>query len=93
MLRCRYASHFSREYRRPLTVDLHAALDLTAVSTTLPDGRFRAVLLGASSCLADSLLVPKVAQTFHSVDYSWIGSAYALTSTAFVPWSAFPPIL
>lgn len=42
-----------------------AALDLTAVSTTLPD----------------------VAQTFHSVDYSWIGSAYALTSTAFVPWT------
>lgn len=42
-----------------------AALDLTAVSTTLPD----------------------IAETFQSEDYSWIGSAYALTSTAFVPWT------
>ncbi|GAA5985219.1 hypothetical protein JCM10908_002573 [Rhodotorula pacifica] len=42
-----------------------SALDLTAVSTTLPD----------------------IAETFHSKDYSWIGSAYALTSTAFVPWT------
>lgn len=37
----------SREHRRlSLTPDLYAALDLTAVSTTLPDGRFRAVLYG-----------------------------------------------
>ncbi|BGP57469.1 hypothetical protein JCM8202_002026 [Rhodotorula sphaerocarpa] len=42
-----------------------SALDLTAVSTTLPS----------------------MAETFHSADYSWIGSAYALTSTAFVPWT------
>ncbi|GAA6035578.1 hypothetical protein JCM8097_004910 [Rhodosporidiobolus ruineniae] len=40
-----------------------SALDLTAVSTALPD----------------------IAAAFHTSDYSWVGSAYALTSTALIP--------
>uniref|UniRef100_A0A0K3C5K1 FGENESH: predicted gene_1.825 protein n=1 Tax=Rhodotorula toruloides TaxID=5286 RepID=A0A0K3C5K1_RHOTO len=43
-----------------------SALDVTSVSTVLPD----------------------MANDFKSADYSWIGSAYALTSTALIPWSA-----
>ncbi|GAA6035590.1 hypothetical protein JCM8097_004917 [Rhodosporidiobolus ruineniae] len=42
-----------------------SALDLTAVSTALPD----------------------IAAEFHTSDYSWVGSAYALTSTALIPWT------
>ncbi|KAI5474236.1 MFS multidrug transporter, partial [Pseudohyphozyma bogoriensis] len=41
-----------------------SALDLTAVSTTLPS----------------------IAADLKSGDYSWVGSSYALTSTAFIPW-------
>ncbi|KAI5478027.1 MFS multidrug transporter [Pseudohyphozyma bogoriensis] len=41
-----------------------SALDLTAVSTTLPS----------------------IAADLNSGDFSWVGSAYALSSTAFVPW-------
>lgn len=29
-----------------------------------------------------------VANDFDSEDYSWVGSAYSLTSTALIPWSA-----
>ncbi|GAA5917548.1 hypothetical protein JCM6882_001725 [Rhodosporidiobolus microsporus] len=42
-----------------------SALDLTAVSTTLP----------------------QIAADFNSADYAWVGSAYALTSTALIPWT------
>ncbi|GAA5985852.1 hypothetical protein JCM11641_005320 [Rhodosporidiobolus odoratus] len=42
-----------------------SALDLTAVSTALP----------------------QIAADFDTADYSWIGSAYALTSTALIPWT------
>ncbi|GAA6054816.1 putative Vacuolar basic amino acid transporter 5 (putative) [Rhodotorula toruloides] len=42
-----------------------SALDVTAVSTVLPD----------------------MANEFKSADYAWIGSAYALTSTALIPWT------
>ncbi|BGP26001.1 major facilitator superfamily protein [Rhodotorula toruloides] len=42
-----------------------SAIDVTAVSTVLPD----------------------MAQEFKSADYSWVGSAYALTSTALIPWT------
>ncbi|KAM0786353.1 hypothetical protein ACM66B_001824 [Microbotryomycetes sp. NB124-2] len=42
-----------------------SALDLTAVSTTLP----------------------AMAADLEAKDYSWVGSAYALTSTALIPWS------
>ncbi|GAA5882584.1 hypothetical protein JCM3774_002731 [Rhodotorula dairenensis] len=42
-----------------------SALDLTAVSTALP----------------------QIASDFRSQDYSWVGSAYSLTSTALIPWT------
>ncbi|KDE09667.1 hypothetical protein MVLG_00073 [Microbotryum lychnidis-dioicae p1A1 Lamole] len=42
-----------------------SALDLTAVSTTLP----------------------AMAAEFQSTEFSWVGSAYALTSTALIPWT------
>ncbi|KAK4050283.1 hypothetical protein OIV83_003604 [Microbotryomycetes sp. JL201] len=42
-----------------------SALDLTAVSTTLPS----------------------MAADLNAKDYSWVGSAYALTSTALIPWT------
>ncbi|SCZ89118.1 BZ3500_MvSof-1268-A1-R1_Chr1-1g00969 [Microbotryum saponariae] len=56
-----------------------AALDLTAVSTALPatDGKL---------CL--TYVSTKVAADFQSAKFSWVGSAYTLTSTALIPWTA-----
>ncbi|KAM0746387.1 iron permease [Meredithblackwellia eburnea MCA 4105] len=43
--------------------------------------------LSALDLTAVSTVLPTIANTFHSSQYSWVGSSYALTSTALIPWT------
>ncbi|ORY69454.1 iron permease [Leucosporidium creatinivorum] len=43
--------------------------------------------LSALDLTAVSSALPVMAADLHSDDYSWVGSAYALTSTALIPWT------
>ncbi|BGO95553.1 hypothetical protein NBRC10512_007811 [Rhodotorula toruloides] len=45
------------------------------------------MFLSALDVTAVSTVLPNMAKDFKSADYSWIGSAYALTSTALIPWT------
>lgn len=47
-----------------------------------------ASFLSALDLTAVSTVLPTIAQEFKSDQYSWVGSSYALTSTAFIPWTA-----
>ncbi|GAA6020017.1 hypothetical protein JCM10207_006760 [Rhodosporidiobolus poonsookiae] len=46
-----------------------------------------ATFLSALDLTAVSTALPQMANDFDSPDYSWVGSAYALTSTALIPWT------
>lgn len=46
-----------------------------------------ALFLSALELTAVSTALPTIAHTFHADDYSWVGSAYTLSSTAFLPMS------
>ncbi|GAA6000896.1 hypothetical protein JCM10207_004709 [Rhodosporidiobolus poonsookiae] len=46
-----------------------------------------ATFLSALDLTAVSTALPQIANDFDSPDYSWVGSAYALTSTALIPWT------
>ncbi|GAA5833067.1 hypothetical protein JCM11251_006502 [Rhodosporidiobolus azoricus] len=46
-----------------------------------------ATFLSALDLTAVSTALPQIASDFNTADYSWIGSAYALTSTALIPWT------
>ncbi|GAA5894341.1 hypothetical protein JCM6882_007636 [Rhodosporidiobolus microsporus] len=46
-----------------------------------------ATFLSALDLTAVSTALPQIAADFESPDYSWVGSAYALTSTALIPWT------
>ncbi|GAA5852177.1 hypothetical protein JCM8547_006690 [Rhodosporidiobolus lusitaniae] len=43
--------------------------------------------LSALDLTAVSTALPSIAAEFESGEYSWVGSAYALTSTALIPWT------
>ncbi|BGP41619.1 hypothetical protein JCM10449v2_005610 [Rhodotorula kratochvilovae] len=43
--------------------------------------------LSALDLTAVSTALPSIAADFESSDFSWVGSAYALTSTALIPWT------
>ncbi|GAA6007140.1 MDR family MFS transporter [Rhodotorula paludigena] len=45
------------------------------------------VFLSALDLTAVSTALPTIAQEFDSSEFSWVGSAYALTSTALIPWT------
>jgi hypothetical protein len=61
-----------------------SALDLTAVSSCLPTSTFCSLF---NVPVPELILLPTVAAELHSDKYSWVGSAYALTSTALIPWT------
>ncbi|KAI5476403.1 MFS multidrug transporter [Pseudohyphozyma bogoriensis] len=42
--------------------------------------------LSALDLTAVSTILPSIAADLKSGEYSWVGSSYALTSTAFIPW-------
>jgi len=66
-----------------------------AVSTTPKDMRFWLVMVGllfatfisAVDLTAISTALPTIAHALNSHDFTWIGNAYSITATAFVPWS------
>ncbi|GAA5882957.1 hypothetical protein JCM8547_006237, partial [Rhodosporidiobolus lusitaniae] len=45
-----------------------------------------ATFLSALDLTAVSTALPQIANDFDTADYSWVGTAYALTSTALIPW-------
>ncbi|KAI0364582.1 MFS general substrate transporter [Pilatotrama ljubarskyi] len=46
-----------------------------------------ALFLSALDLTAVSTALPTIAQALHTSDFAWVGSAYALSSTAFLPMS------
>ncbi|GAA6054719.1 hypothetical protein JCM3770_000047 [Rhodotorula araucariae] len=46
-----------------------------------------ACFLSAIDLTAVSTALPSIAADFESPDFSWVGSAYALSSTALIPWT------
>ncbi|TNY20768.1 major facilitator superfamily domain-containing protein [Rhodotorula diobovata] len=78
----------------------HSALSPapTAVDRPAPpkkDARFWLIFLALFFCCflaaldltAVSTALPAIAAEFESSEFSWVGSAYALTSTALIPWT------
>lgn len=63
-----------------------SALDLTAVSTILPTRECVSVDPFRKTLFTRHLIPSSVSQDFDSPNYAWVGSSYALTSTAFIPW-------
>ncbi|SCZ90253.1 BZ3500_MvSof-1268-A1-R1_Chr1-3g01871 [Microbotryum saponariae] len=71
-----------------------SALDLTAVSTALPASEFSTLAtrsvsgyLRVKGTDPNAICHCAVAAEFQSTEFSWVGSAYALTSTALIPWT------
>ncbi|KZP23294.1 MFS general substrate transporter [Athelia psychrophila] len=46
-----------------------------------------ATFLSALDMTAISTALPTIAAALHSEDFAWIGNAYSITSTAFIPWA------
>ncbi|KAF7981925.1 hypothetical protein HWV62_30691 [Athelia sp. TMB] len=46
-----------------------------------------ATFLAALDLTAISTALPTIAGALHSEDFAWIGNAYSITSTAFIPWA------
>ncbi|KAF7976442.1 hypothetical protein HWV62_6677 [Athelia sp. TMB] len=46
-----------------------------------------ATFLAALDLTAISTALPTIAAALHSEDFAWIGNAYSITSTAFIPWA------
>ncbi|BGP17885.1 hypothetical protein JCM10213v2_005927 [Rhodosporidiobolus nylandii] len=73
------ALHLEQKRRRKRDQGARFWLLLSALCVTC--------FLAALDFTAVSTALPEIAATFESGDYSWVGSAYALTSTALIPWT------